>query len=406
MIQKISHRLADRPIGLPGIPIGRLLDFPLPVHAAQHIFPGKILRMEGHKQCRVGIFPAPPGIAHAVGAYAARFRGCRKHIAAGAHAECIGTGAVGQMTAQIIAHRRQVLSPGSSVLGHIQIRLTMLDANAHGKGFPHHGNPRPPEPFKGIPGAVADGQNHVPGGNHFRPVDFYTGHGAVFLPQSRQLCAEPYFTAAGNHGFPNLPHHPHQNIRSDMGFCVIANLRRGAVTGKLVQNPPIAEIVGIGVQLAVGKGSRAALAELHIVFRVQRTAGAEQIHRFLPGIHIAAPLQNNGSCPGIGQHQGRKHARRAESHNHRALRQRRLGNFIGIGLLHRGIAVPGGNFRLITRHGEMHCIDVMNVPFFSGVQGFFCDFKGQNFFRLQPQRLFRQLSELFLRFPRPQGQFL
>ena len=47
------------------------------------------------------------------------------------------------------------------VLGHVDVRLPVLDADAHGEGLGLHGHSGGMEHFKRVPGAVAKGKNSL-----------------------------------------------------------------------------------------------------------------------------------------------------------------------------------------------------------------------------------------------------
>ena len=91
---------------------------------------------------------------------------------------------------------------------------------------------------------------------------------------------------------------------------------------KAAQHKADAPVVRAGVQLAVGKGPRAALAELDVVFPVQRAAGAKALDRREARVDIAAALEHDGLCPRAGKQQRGEHPRRAEAHDDRTLPRR------------------------------------------------------------------------------------
>ena len=78
---------------------------------------------------------------------------------------------------------------------------------------------------------------------------------------------------------------------------------------------PQAGVLGTGVQLPVGKGPGAALAELDIGLRVQKPRGPKTLHIRLTRLHGAAPLQEDGPLARLRQHQGGEEPRRARSHH-------------------------------------------------------------------------------------------
>ena len=100
-----------------------------------------------------------------------------------------------------------------------------------------------------------------------------------------------------------------------MGLGVIKNILMGPMGHELFQHPTDPGIVGIGVQLAVGKGPRAAFAELNVALRVQLAALPEFFHFPVAGLGVLAPLQNDGAAACLGQNQPGEHSRGAEAHN-------------------------------------------------------------------------------------------
>ena len=154
-----------------------------------------------------------------------------------------------------------------------------------------------------------------------------------------------------------------------MGLGVIGDAFRRTVLVKLLQHPAHALVMGAGVQLAVGKGAGAALAELHVILRVQRAALTEGLHGGSPLLHSLPPFQHDGPCSGPGQHQGREHTRRSKAHHHRPLIGLNLGNGINRGLV-LGNVLPGpSETSSLIRDSHRYGADVMDIVFLPGVQG-------------------------------------
>ena len=87
---------------------------------------------------------------------------------------------------------------GGTVLGAIDHLLAVLDAHAHGKGLLLHTHTVVVKHLKGIPGAVADGEDQVPDGKLLLlgvgPVA--QGHQAVIQGQQlRKLSTENHLPA-------------------------------------------------------------------------------------------------------------------------------------------------------------------------------------------------------------------
>ena len=122
------------------------------------------------------------------------------------------------------------------------------------------------------------------------------------------------------------------------------------------------EVLGAGVELAVGKGPGAALSELNVAGEVQLSGGPEALHIGSAVLHAAAPLQQNGPCACSCQYQRGKQARRSRTYHHRRYFRRghrlrelidrpggRLGN-----VLVPAAAEHGSFVRRLNLHGVDH----------------------------------------------------
>ena len=147
-----------------------------------------------------------------------------------------------------------------------------------------------------------------------------------------------------------------------MGLGVVENFLRCAAADQLLQNKAVPEILGAGVQFAVGKGPGAALAELNVAGEVQFSGGPEPLHIGGAVLHLPAPLQQNGPCACSCQYQCGKQARRSRTHHHRRYFRRghRLRELIdGPGGCLGNVLVPAatehGSFvRRLDLHGVDH----------------------------------------------------
>ena len=165
-----------------------------------------------------------------------------------------------------------------------------------------------------------------------------------------------------------------------------------------------------GVELPVRKGPSAALAELHVVFRVQRAPGAEGFHRPAPGLHILPALQYHRPQAGAGQHQRREHPRRAEANDdglfspdRRAGEIRDLINQRAVFQHVRIFAAPQ-DFRLVPPDFDSYGADPADLRLTSGVQRAFFQHAFRDLFRRDaelPRCKLRQAlrcqSKIFLR---------
>ena len=129
-----------------------------------------------------------------------------------------------------------------------------------------------------------------------------------------------------------------------------------------------------GVQLSVGKGARAALAELHVALRIQRAAGAERVHGGLAGERVAAALDNYRPRARHGQHERGEHARGAEAGNDGA-RRALAGRNARDGIFRRSIfahvrRLDAGDYApLIPGDGERGGADIVYIVLMPRVEG-------------------------------------
>ena len=84
-------------------------------------------------------------------------------------------------------------------------------------------------------------------------------------------------------------------------------------------------------QLAVGECAGAALPELDVALAVERPALPKGLHGGAAGVHVAAALYYDRAQAGAGEEQRGEHPRRAEAHDHRAMRAGSRGDRIDIG---------------------------------------------------------------------------
>ena len=211
----------------------------------------------------------------------------------------------------------------------------MLHPHAHGERLGLHGNALGEKGFKGIPGAVADGQNHAVTGEQvgIRLMgDLQAGDAALGEGEGGDLMAEAHFSAQLEDSLPQHLHHGEQYVGTHMGLGIIENFRVGACGGKLREHPLPPGILRAGVELPVGEGTGAALAKLHVALWIQLAGFEEFFHHLVPRLGVVAALKYNRTEPGFGQHQRGKHAAGAKAHHHRTMGGRyfRLWNVIGI----------------------------------------------------------------------------
>ena len=209
-----------------------------------------------------------------------------------------------------------------AVLRGVYVRLSVLDTHAHGKGLGLHRHAKPFEHLKGVPRRVAYGEDKPVAINCIffsRLRDLNAAEDIFIRNEPRELCSKAHLAAEPDDGFPYALHDVYENIRADMGLCVIEYALRRAVAHELFEHPADALVPDAGVQLAVGKGTRSALAELHVALGVESAARAEGLHRFPAAFRVLPALEDDGPQPRLGQHKCGKHSGRAEARDHGAL---------------------------------------------------------------------------------------
>ena len=256
---------------------------------------GEICRRDIHQQRTVDVLPVTGIDAHAVGDGAPRLGGGGHHLTAGADAEAEGAAAVGQVAGQLVGAGRQGrVARQRTVLGGIDGRLAVLDADTHGKGLGLHGKPRLIQHFKGVTGAVTQSQEHMAGGQVIGLPVLADGDGAdraVLYPYMLQPGVEAYVRPGRLQLLPQGLQGDVELVGAHVGLGVGQNGIRCAAADQRLQNEAVAQILRAGVQLAVRKGAGAALAKLDVAVRVQRAAGPEALNVRLTVFYRPAALQ-------------------------------------------------------------------------------------------------------------------
>ena len=77
------------------------------------------------------------------------------------------------------------------------------------------------EHFKGVPGAVSQGQYQGICVDSLRIVEDGLIHTIFLYPYVCQLCFKPNLSAQVQDGFSKVPNHPDQVVRAQVRFCFI-----------------------------------------------------------------------------------------------------------------------------------------------------------------------------------------
>ena len=206
------------------------------------------------------------------------------------------------------------------VLGQVDVPLAVLDADPYRQGLRLHGDPGGVEYLEGVPGAVAQGQNHLPDGEAVGSAGtrhLQGGHMPLLNLQPRQPVAEADIAAQVLQLPPEGDQGPVEVVGTHVGLGVHQDALRRAVGHQGLQDEAVAGVPGAGVQLPVGEGPGAALAELDVGLRVQGPCGPEPLHVRLAALHVPPPLQQNGPGAAPGQGQGAEEASGPGPHHHR-----------------------------------------------------------------------------------------
>ena len=170
-----------------------------------------------------------------------------------------------------------------------------------------------------VPGAVAQGQHCLPGGEEvvpLRPGHRQTGQGPVPDGHIHHLVAKADVRPQAHQLPPEVFQGDVELVCAGVGVGVNKDALRHAALHQLPQNPPVAQVPGAGVQLPVGEGPGAPLAELDVGGEVQHPGAPEVLHILLPLLHGLSPLQEDGPGPGLGQNQGAEQPCRPGPHHH------------------------------------------------------------------------------------------
>ena len=259
------------------------------------------------------------------------------------------------------------------VLGAVDRFLPVLNAHTHGEGLALHRYAHLMQPPEAVPRRVADGEDQVAAGERLGPAgvgDPCADQCIAFGDKPVQPGLKTDFPAEGDDFLSDILHHADQHVGADVGLCVVDDGLRRAVGGELLQHPEHPPVVGAGVELAVGEGAGAALAELDVGLRVQCPAFAESFNCGGALFGLLPAFEHDRLRPGFCQQQSRKHARRAEADDDGTLvhidrrnliDRRRIGRGVLSGFLHRPF------FSVFKRHGGG--AGIVNVVFPPRVEG-------------------------------------
>ena len=189
------------------------------------------------------------------------------------------------------------------------LALQVLCPEAHAEGLALQHKTAVHQHPEGVPGRVAHGKHQcLTGEGSSGGKD--AGQPAVLLLKTGEGRVEVHLAAQGldlpADGGDNAP----EQVGAHMGLLLPGDLRRGTMLQKHLGDKAAELIPDAGGQLAVRKGTCAALAKLDVGIGVQLTSGREVLHRLHALVQRRAALQHDGLVALPGQQQRRKQARR------------------------------------------------------------------------------------------------
>ena len=157
------------------------------------------------------------------------------------------------------------------VLHCVYMALQMLDPHPHGKGLGLHRQSPVIEHFHRVPGTVAQGQDHLPGREPVAPLRAGNDQRRQLSLRSfdpLQSVSEAYVRAQVQQPLPQVFQCNVQPVRPHMRPCINEDALRRTAGDQLLQDPPVPQVLGAGVQLSVRKRPGAPFAKLHVGLRV------------------------------------------------------------------------------------------------------------------------------------------
>ena len=133
-----------------------MLDFSLIIYSRKRVLARKILWLNAHKQCAVGVFSVTGKAAHAVYYNAALFACGRHNGSAGAHAKCVCSALVQAVAGKLVVCRAELfVAREIAVLRFVYKLLRVLYSCTHGKRLLNNFTAQIIKHFNGVSCAVA-----------------------------------------------------------------------------------------------------------------------------------------------------------------------------------------------------------------------------------------------------------
>ena len=266
-------------------------------------------------------------LAHAIGDDAAGLRGGGDHGAAGAHAEGIDRAAIaGVVDEFVVGGTEDAVAGEVAEAGAVDDRLRVFDAHADGKRLGLDMHAAVEQHLEGVARRMADGEDDMVGLDRLAGFGDDAAHAAEAVAAGLDddvgdLRAEAVFTAQGFDLGAQAFDHGDQAEGADMRLGDEEDLlgrAGGDEFGQHLAGDGFGRL-DAGIELAVGEGSGAALAELHIAFGHQHAAAPQA-----PGVlgafaHHLAAVEDDRAVAHLGEDQRGEDAAGAGADDDRAL---------------------------------------------------------------------------------------
>ena len=226
------------------------------------------------------------------------------------------------MAGHLVVGGAEVRVTGSrAVLGPVDELPRMLDAGADREGLLHHLDALVIEHGHGVPGGVAEGQDHAVGLEVDGGAGLFPVRDAVDIlvrdDEVRQGTAEPYIAAETDDLFSDVLDHFDEVVRADVGVVRVEDGLRRAEADEVRHDLVLTGVLDAGGQLAVGERAGAAFAELDVRGSVEAAVLPEVLHVLRAGVGVVAALEDDGLQACFREGQGAEHAGGAEAHDDR-----------------------------------------------------------------------------------------
>ena len=232
----------------------------------------KVFRRNVDDDSGIGVALGARILAHPVGDHAVGFRGGSDDLSARAHAEAIHGPAVAGVIDQFVVCRadQRIAGVGAeSCL--VDQGLRVFDAKADGKRLGFHEYAGLVQHFEGVAGAVPERQDDLVGGDFLAIGQGDAAHVAGFDVQASDPALKADFAAERLDFTAHVFNHADQAESADVRPGDVENLGRCAGFYEFLKHlaSEMARVFDLTVEFAVGEGTGAAFAELHIGFGVE-----------------------------------------------------------------------------------------------------------------------------------------